>query len=57
MDLTKLSEVELKVMYYDELVKFEMSRNNLTILNQELAKRSAPPVEAPVVEVKEEVKE
>lgn len=39
IDLSKLNEVQLKALAYDELNKLENARNNLSILNQELANR------------------
>jgi len=40
MDLTKLSETELKALAYDELVRMETIKSNILIINQELGKRS-----------------
>jgi hypothetical protein len=45
MDITKASEVELKALAYDEVVKLEQSQTNLRIINQELAKRRNQPID------------
>lgn len=39
IDLGQLNEVQLKALAYDELNKLEIAKNNLIILNQELANR------------------
>lgn len=39
IDLSQFNEVQLKALAYDELNKLENARNNLAILNQELANR------------------
>jgi len=49
MDLTKQTEVELKALAYDEMVKAQTAQSNVQVINQELAKRN----EAPVKPVKE----
>ncbi len=41
MDITKLNLNELKVLAYDEMVKFEQSQNNLKIINEEIIKRNS----------------
>ncbi len=47
IDLTKKTEDELKVIAYDLLVKLDIIKQNLQIVNQELAKRAAnPPMKA-----------
>ena len=47
IDLTKLSEVELKAMSYDELARIEQAQLNIRIIREELLKRVQPakPVE------------
>lgn len=40
MDIKKLSIEQLKAMSYDELIKIEISRKNLELLNQELTARN-----------------
>jgi hypothetical protein len=39
VNLTDLNIHELKALAFDEYVKFNISNNNLSVLNQELAKR------------------
>jgi|GEM_PF-5424112 hypothetical protein len=39
IDLGQFNEVQLKALAYDELNKLEIAKNNLSILNQELANR------------------
>lgn len=39
-NVSELNVLELKALVYDELVKVEVSQNNIKILNQELQKRS-----------------
>ena len=40
MDITKLDIKELKALAYDELLRLELAKNNLAILNQEINSRS-----------------
>ena len=37
MDLEKMSLNELKVLAYDEGVKFEIARNNLQVINKRIS--------------------
>ena len=39
-NVSELNVLELKALVYDELVKVEVSQNNIKILNQELQKRA-----------------
>jgi hypothetical protein len=39
MDITTLSAVELKAIAYDEMVRLQLAQQNITAINQELAKR------------------
>lgn len=41
IDIKKLSDIEIKALAYDELVRLELCQNNLKILNQELAVRAS----------------
>lgn len=41
INLSQLTEIELKAFAYDELNKLESVKNNLRIINQELANRQA----------------
>lgn len=41
INLSQLTEIELKAFAYDELNKLESAKNNLRIINQELANRQA----------------
>ena len=43
MDLTKMSETELKATAYDESIKAQTAQHNISVINQELASRK--PVE------------
>jgi hypothetical protein len=40
MDITKLTETELKALIYDEIVKKEIASNNINALQVELNKRN-----------------
>ena len=40
INLSQVSDIQLKAFAYDELGKIEMAQNNLRIINQELASRS-----------------
>ena len=42
MDITKKTDVELKALAYDELVKKSMAQSNIEMINGELAKRKQP---------------
>jgi hypothetical protein len=39
INLSQLTEIELKAFAYDEINKLEMARNNLKTINQELLNR------------------
>jgi hypothetical protein len=39
IDITKLSEIELKALAYDELKKQEFAARNLQLINAEIMKR------------------
>ena len=39
IDLSKISDIQLKAFAYDEMGKIEASQANLRIINQELGKR------------------
>ena len=41
INVSQLTEIELKAFAYDELNKLESAKNNLRIINQELANRQA----------------
>lgn len=41
INLSQLTEIELKAFAYDELNKLESAKNNLRIINQELLNRQA----------------
>ena len=41
INVSQLTEIELKAFAYDELNKLETAKNNLRIINQELANRKA----------------
>ncbi len=41
INVSQLTEIELKAFAYDELNKLETAKNNLRIINQELANRQA----------------
>lgn len=43
MDIATLDIKDLKALAYDELVKIEMSQQNLRLINTELAKHSEAP--------------
>jgi hypothetical protein len=47
MDLTALSEIEIKAMVYDRLAFIENAQREIQMLNQELAarKQTKPPAE------------
>jgi hypothetical protein len=40
LNLSQVSEIQLKAFAYDELGKIEMAQSNLRILNQELNNRA-----------------
>jgi hypothetical protein len=42
MDLKEKSLEQLKAMVYDEMVSIENSKNNISIINQEIANRITP---------------
>jgi hypothetical protein len=39
IDLSQMSEIQLKALAYDEMSKLEMAQNNIRIINQELNNR------------------
>lgn len=41
VNLSQLTETQLKAFAYDEMSKIEMAQNNLRILNQELTRRQS----------------
>lgn len=41
VNLSQLTETQLKAFAYDEMGKIEMAQNNLRILNQELTRRQS----------------
>lgn len=41
MDITKLSETELKALAYDELKKMNLAQNNIALIEQELQRRES----------------
>ena len=45
MTLAELNIVQLKAIAYDEIVKLNVSQNNLRVLNQELSNRQQQGVE------------
>lgn len=44
MDLTSLTETELKSLAYDQVKNLNMAQNNLALIEQELAKRIKPEI-------------
>jgi hypothetical protein len=40
VNLSQLSDVQLKALAYDELAKVEIAQSNLRVINQELANRA-----------------
>ena len=52
MDLTKLSEVELKALGFDQLALLQQTQQNLAMINQELATRTKPKEFEPAVKSK-----
>lgn len=40
VNLSQLSDVQLKALAYDELAKVELAQSNLRVLNQELNNRA-----------------
>lgn len=44
MDITQKTETELKALIYDQLVLRDQTNQNITVLQQELAKRVKPEV-------------
>lgn len=45
MDIQTKTEIELKALIYDEMVKVEVATKNIKVLNKELAVRQTPPIE------------
>lgn len=45
IDITKLTDVEIKALAYDEIAKLEIATANIKVCNAELLKRSQPAVE------------
>lgn len=41
MDVSKMSETELKALFYDELTKMERAKLNMDAINQELNLRKS----------------
>lgn len=56
MNLKDLSLEQLKVLFYDENVKFAVAQNNMTAINNEISSRSQVIEEAKVVEETKETK-
>jgi hypothetical protein len=46
MDITKMSDTELKALAYDQMAQIQLSQGNLQVINTELAKRNQPAEEA-----------
>ena len=42
MDITTKTDVELKALAYDELVKKRLAQANIELVNNELARRNKP---------------
>lgn len=42
MDLSKMTDIEIKAAVYDQMVIAESAQKNIQALNQELRKRSKP---------------
>ena len=42
MDLSKLSEIELKALGYEQLTILQQTQQNLALINQELTSRVKP---------------
>jgi len=40
MNIKELGTNELKVLFYDELERLELARNNVSVISQELAQRA-----------------
>ena len=40
--LSELTDIELKALAYDEIIKLENTKNNLNVINQEFLKRQQP---------------
>jgi len=40
MDITKMTEIELKALGYDQVKLLQATQNNLAMIEQELAKRA-----------------
>lgn len=43
LDITKLSETELKALCWDESLKIENARGNINLIQQEIQKRTMLP--------------
>lgn len=43
MDITQMSDTELKALAYDQMAQIELSRSNLQAINAELEKRRSQP--------------
>jgi len=50
LDLKKLSDIEIKALAYDELIKLEICQNNLRALNKELYDRSVSQTSSDVLD-------
>lgn len=46
MDLTKMSDVEIKALAYDQMVVIENAQRNIQLINQELKNRQQPKKDA-----------
>ena len=54
LDITKLTDTEVKALAYEQLVARNQAQNNINVCEEELAKRAQSKTEA---EVEEEPKE
>lgn len=52
MDLTKLSEVELKALGFEQMTLLQQTQQNLAFIQQELAGRAKPKEFEPAVKSK-----